>query len=224
MTGTIRELGSRTLSRLHRPLGRWRLRRDLARVGQPLRIELGAWTTRRPGWVPTDVHWRCRNYLDASRTWPVATDSVTCIFSDNVIEHLDMAANRALFREALRVLQPGGRMRIVTPDVGALVQTYLSGPEAAAPLRDELLVEEYGIFHQVDILRFAFQDDGHHMGYLWDITSLTAELQAAGFINVVSRPTGESDDPDLQGLELRVDTPVAHVMLIVEAVKPTHER
>jgi predicted SAM-dependent methyltransferase len=223
MTVSMREIASRTLSLLKSPLGRWHLRRELSRAGEPLRIELGAWTTRRPGWVPTDVHWRCRNYLDATSTWPIAANSVAYIFSDNVIEHLDMTANRTLFREALRVLRPGGRIRIVTPDVGVLVKTYLSGPEAADPLLDELRVEGYRVFHQVDVLRFAFQDDGHHIGYLWDTASLTAELQGAGFVSVVSCPIGDSGDPDLQGLELRVDTPVARMMLVIEAVKPTHD-
>ena len=141
------------------------------------------------------------------------------MYADNVIEHLTMAANRVLFREARRVLQPGGRIRLVTPDVEALAGLYLASPETAAPLLTELRDEGYSVFHQVDVLRFAFQDDGHHKGYLWDFDSLAAELIRAGFQSVTRHQTGESEDPNLRSMELRVGTPVADIMLIVEASK-----
>ena len=220
MKRRIRELGSRALSRLHKPVGKWNLQRELARAESPLRIELGAWTTTRLGWISTDVHWRGRCYLDGTRTWPVPSNSASCIFADNVIEHVDLQANRTLFREALRVLQPGGVLRLVTPDIAALVNLYEAGPDTAGPLRDELVDEGYLIAHQVDVLRFAFQDDGHHVGYLWDQASLTSELADAGFINIHPCRPGESSTQHLTGLELRIDTPVAAIMLNIEASKP----
>jgi predicted SAM-dependent methyltransferase len=187
----------------------------------PLRIEIGAWTTSRPGWISTDVHWRGDCYLDATRTWPVPDDSVEYIYADNVVEHLTLEQNRFLLAEAVRALQPGGRIRLVTPDVGALAALYLAGPEAAQALRDELIDEGYAIHHQVDVLRFAFQDDGHHVGYLWDVESLASELTRAGFVDVSIHEAGSSGDPALCGLEVRVGSPVAGICVIVEAVKPS---
>lgn len=177
-------MASSTLSRVSRPLGRRRFTAAVRNAPLPLRIELGAWTIRRPGWISTDVHWRGATYLDATRRWPVADNAVEYVCADNVVEHLTLPANRALFAEAYRTLRSGGRMRVVTPDIGALARLYLDGGDAAAPLREELIAEGYSMQHQVDVLRFAFHDDGHHEGYLWDEASLANELSAAGFVDL----------------------------------------
>lgn len=219
MSQRLRSAISDTLSRVKRPLGRARFRKALKDSTGPLRIELGAWTTERPGWISTDVHWRGRSYLDATRTWPVPDGSVEFIYADNVIEHLSLEQNRFLLLEAYRVLRPGGRIRLVTPDIGALVQTYLAGEASARHLREELVAEGYFVAHQVDVLRFAFQDDGHAEGYLWDAASLTAELAQAGLPDCRTYVAGVSDEPALCGLEARTGTPVADICIVMEAAK-----
>jgi predicted SAM-dependent methyltransferase len=219
MVGGVRKTGSQVLSWAHRPLGRRAPRHAVVQQAGPLRIELGAWTTSRPGWISTDVHWRGATYLDGAGPWPVPDSSTAYVYADNVIEHLSLAANRVLLREAHRVLQPGGRIRLVTPDIESLARLYLASPEAAAPLISELRAEGYRVFHQVDVLRFAFQDDGHDAGYLWDMASLSDELYRAGFAEVRRYRSNESDDPELRSMELRVGTSVADIMLIVEACR-----
>lgn len=196
-----------------------RLRRAIRDNQPPLRIEIGAWTTTRPGWIATDVNWRARYYLDATKTWPFPDRSVEFIYADNVIEHLRLPQNQVLLAEAYRVLQPGGRIRLVTPDVNALVEKYRSDIAQTADLRDQLHKEGYTIEHRVDLLRFAFHDDGHDRGYLWDEDSLRAELLRAGFRSVTVHDAGTSETPDLSNLEVRVDTPVAKICIVVEAVK-----
>lgn len=218
--GTLRASASSTLSRVTRPLGRRRFSAAVRTSPLPLRIELGAWTTRRPGWISTDVHWRGASYLDATRRWPVPDGSVEYVYADNVVEHLTLPANRALFAEAFRALRTGGRMRLVTPDVDALARLYLAGGDASAPLREELTAEGYSMEHQVDVLRFAFHDDGHHEGYLWDEDSLAAELAAAGLVDFSVHEAGSSEDPNLRNLEMRVGTPVADICIHVEVAKP----
>ena len=215
----LRSAVSGVLSRAKRPLGRYRFRRAVNTKTSPLRIELGAWTTERPGWISTDVHWRGRTYLDGTRAWPIPDESVEFIYADNVIEHLSLEQNRYLLAEAHRVLRPGGRIRLVTPDIGALVQTYLADEEHARPLREELAAEGYLVAHQVDVLRFAFQDDGHSQGYLWDEVSLSTELVKAGFSHWCTYVAGVSDEPDLCGLESRTGTPVADICIVMEAEK-----
>ena len=158
--------------------------------------------------------------MDATRAWPVPCGSVRYIYADNVIEHLTLNQNRVVFSEALRVLQPGGVMRLVTPDVGALVTRYLDSSEQSMALQQELQREGYLIEHQVDLLRFAFQDDGHHEGYLWDRKSLSLELEKAGFVDMSICSAGQSDIHDLRGLESRVGSPIADICVVMEAVKP----
>ena len=219
MRQRLRSAISEALSRVKRPIGRARFRQSLKNSTGPLRIELGAWATERPGWISTDVHWRGRTYLDATRRWPVPDGSVEFIYADNVIEHLSLEQNRFLLVEAHRVLRPGGRIRLVTPDIGALVQMYLAGESSASQLREELVAEGYLVAHQVDVLRFAFQDDGHFEGYLWDEASLSSEMKRSGLVNCRTYPAGLSDEPALCGLEARVGTPIADICIIVEAEK-----
>ena len=208
------------LSALHQPFGKWNFRRAIKSHGASgISLEIGANETSKAGWIATDVTWRCKNYLDVAGSWPIDTNSVDNIFADNVIEHLSLESNQNLFSEAHRVLKTGGSIRLITPNIGELVSRYRSGLAKNQSLVGELHEEKYLISHDVDLLRFAFQDDGHHEGYLWDYNSLRSELARAGFSSVIQFALGVSQNPDFQGTDSRVGLPIADVMLAVEARK-----
>jgi len=218
---TLVKDGARSmLNALNRPFGRQRLQRRLREHrNQGCSLEIGAYETTRSGWIATDVTWRCKNYLDVTRTWPIASGSISNIFSDNVIEHLSLNSNRFFFREAFRTLKPGGSIRLITPDIGTLVEKYRSGLNVSADLVQQLTSEGYLIAHDVDLLRFAFQDDGHYAGYLWDRNSLFTELSDVGFSELRGYDLGHSDNPAFAETDSRIGTPIAEVMLAVEATK-----
>ncbi len=54
------------------------------------------------------------------------------------------------------------------------------------------------IAHDFDQLRFAFEDDGYHVGYLCDICSLTTELEVTRDNVVVQFELGDSHDPEFR--------------------------
>jgi len=197
-----------------------RLARAIRSSSKPYKLELGAGSRERPGWLSTDIRWDSRLYLDVVAEWPVPNDSVSHIYADNVIEHLSLDANRKLFAEAVRVLTPGGRIRLVTPDVGRLARLYVDGgPDAERHLANAQR-HAYGAEHLVDLLRIVFQEAGHHLGYLWDYSALTSELQRAGFHDVVRCESKRSSDPEFAEMEARSDDPEAPITLVVEASKP----
>jgi predicted SAM-dependent methyltransferase len=201
---------------LNAPLARRRLHRELARSTPPLRIELGG-IAPRPGWVVTNANWNTHLYLDATRPWPVEHGSVESVFADNMIEHLTLDQARAFLRNAHTALQPGGTIRLPTPDVEAAARYYLGEDEASAAAvlgmhRRAGWVAE----HSTDLLRVPFTEHGHHVGYLYDEPSLSAELKRAGFHTIRRCATGQSEKPALRNLENRTDEE-SLVQLILEA-------
>ncbi len=200
------------------PVAKVRARRAIAAATRPFKLEVGG-IVPRDGWVVTNVNAVTRLYLDATGTWPIEDAALSHVYSDNVIEHLPLEATRAMLRQAHRCLQPGGVIRLITPDVRAHVEMYLSG----APALDEAAARHYRdlgllVEHPIDVLRIPIGAFGHHEGYVFDFETLSVELAAAGFTDIVRTPTGDSEHPELQGLDVR--TSEGGAQLAVEAVRP----
>jgi predicted SAM-dependent methyltransferase len=200
-----------------RGAGSLRLRRFLSASSPPYRVELGARHIRREGWVSTDVWAGTRYHLDATRPWPFPPGSVSHVYGDNMIEHVPIDGARALLRHAVKALQPGGRIRLVTPDARRCAEAYLEGGELARAQLDAHRGAGTRVEHPVDILRGVFVEYEHYRGYAWDFESLAAEMEAAGFTAIERVELEQSEDPVLRGLESRV-LPVDRItMLAVEA-------
>ncbi|GAB2479051.1 class I SAM-dependent methyltransferase [Jatrophihabitans fulvus] len=199
------------------PIAKSRLTKALANAPRPFKLEIGG-LQRRDGWVVTNVNAVTRNYLDATTTWPLEDGSVSHVYNDNVIEHVPLEAARRMLAEAYRCLRPGGVIRTVTPDIRAHIDLYLSGRSAvdSEPGRQYralgLTVE-----HPIDLVRIPIGSFGHHVGYLYDFETLDAELQRAGFRPAVRVELGQSEHPELRGLDTRTDE--AGAQFAVEAVK-----
>ena len=94
----------------------------------PLLLHLGSGTQYKDGWVnvdlagdPVDLAW------NLARPLPLPAGCAAGVFSEHVLEHLPFEAGLGLLREAHRVLRPGGIVRIVVPDGGKLLRSYVDG-------------------------------------------------------------------------------------------------
>ncbi len=185
------------------PFAKSRFRKELARIGEPIKLEVGGHNPR-DGWLVTNVNAVTRLYLDATKRWPVTAGSVEYVYSDNVIEHLTLQAGRQMLVEAHKSMRPGGVIRIVTPDLRAHVDMYLQG---ASVLSNEVSshYRDIGqqVEHPVDLIRIPVAAFGHHAGYLYDFDTLAEELNRAGFQDVIRCELGESKHDALRGLDLR---------------------
>lgn len=216
-TPRIRAAIKGTVAAVNTPMAKVRTRRTLAQVERPFKLEIGG-LLPRDGWVITNVNAVTRNYLDATARWPVEDCSASYIFSDNVIEHVPLAAGRAMLNEAYRVLQPGGVIRLVTPDIRKHVELYLAGPssissDVAQEYRDMGLVVE----HSIDLIRVPIGSFGHHEGYVYDFWVLEQELKRSGFHSVVQCEMGESEHDALRGIDFRLAQEGAQI--VVEATR-----
>lgn len=206
-----------TVRAVNKPVAKARTNRVLASAPRPLKVEIGG-LEPRAGWVVTNVNATTPHYLDCTAPWPIPNGSVEYVFSDNVVEHLSLAAGRAMFEQAFLAMRPGGVIRVVTPDLRKHVELYLAGAasvtgEVGEAYRELGLVVE----HPVDLVRIPIASFGHHEGYLYDFETLKLELERAGFHSVVECSMGHSDWPELQGLDIR--TKEAGAQIVVEAVR-----
>jgi predicted SAM-dependent methyltransferase len=101
-------------------------------------LNIGAGSWRHPAWLnveyPTD--WYKNDLVDSiDIKWdatsdaplPVSDNSIELIYTSHTIEHLMPDHDRNIFKEALRVLKPGGTIRITCPDFSQYYLAYLRG-------------------------------------------------------------------------------------------------
>jgi predicted SAM-dependent methyltransferase len=122
----------------------WDLKRvavppTVKRSVRPLKLHFGpgpGWTKPDDDWLAVDVDpERADLVVDFGefKRLPLESGSVSAIYGSHVFEHISLYVTPKLFKECYRVLQAGGRMRMVLPDVERSIKAYLAG-DAEFPL------------------------------------------------------------------------------------------
>lgn len=95
-------------------------------------LNIGCGGTYHPEWVNLDVAPVDPNVLkvNINNGLPFPEKSVAVCYSSHVLEHLDKAGARNLIAECFRVLECGGVIRLVVPDLEAMAREYLRVLEA----------------------------------------------------------------------------------------------
>jgi predicted SAM-dependent methyltransferase len=191
-------------------LARQRKRRALVRAyleAHPVRrLHLGAGRNILPGWLNTDVYDDRGDgeivYLDARKRFPLPAASFDLVYTEHMIEHIPYRDAQACLRECLRVLRPGGCVRVATPSVERLLELY--GEQTDLHRRYvrwslETFVEDADALLPGFVLNNFFRNWGHE--FVYDRDTLRHALETAGFTDVREWNVGESDNPELVGLE-----------------------
>lgn len=89
----------------------------------------------RPDFVPVDPE---SERIDLLAGLPFDTLTLDAIYAYHVLEHLDLHEGRRFLAECLRVLRPGGWLRVSVPDFVNHLRTYLECLEAARDRPDDL--------------------------------------------------------------------------------------
>jgi SAM-dependent methyltransferase len=130
---------------------------------------------------------------------PLPDESADYAFASHFLEHLSKHHGEQLMRETLRVLKPGGVVRIAIPDLAVSISAYEEG-------RKEEAMD--GIFEDWELGDFS-----RHR-YMYDFDMLALLLSRAGFTRVSRCEYREGEVPDLEVLDNRPGS------LVVEAAKP----
>ena len=149
-------------------------------------------------------------------------DSAEAVYSSHFLEHLELEEARHVLVEAARVLRPGGRIRLVVPDLEAIVANYARNREQEPSKAALQFRHDTGFFAVPppksfrDFLRYRVTRRHDHQ-VLHDEPLLRAELEEVGFTEVERRACGESG---IAGIE-SVDWPDRFEnALCLEALKP----
>ncbi len=172
------------------------------------RLHFGCGTRCLDGWLNADLSPRTNESirLDATEPLPFPDETFAYVYSEHMIEHVDYLDGRGLLSEWLRVLRPGGRLRVSTPDLERLLALFAGRDGWTEDERRyaELIAERHvsGVSAEdvraAHVLNNNVRDWGHR--FLYDGSTLESLLAEVGFVDVVRCGLQSSDDPVLRGL------------------------
>ena len=193
------------------------------------KLHLGCGEHILEGWLNTDLVPRDRDVLviDASKPFPFDTENgmFDYIFSEHMIEHLDYAQGYNMLSECHRVLNPGGRLRISTPNLSFLIDLYKL--EKSEIQRDYIewatdrFIETAPCYADTFVINNFVRDWGHR--FIYDEKILIYSLTKVGFQKIVKCDLNKSNNDVFRNLENNNRIPVEFLKLesiILEAAKP----
>jgi predicted SAM-dependent methyltransferase len=152
---------------------------------RPTRINMGCGSYLKAGFLNIDLFPGGDLTLDLRRGLPFESDCCEMIFSEHFLEHLDYPspADR-LLRDCLRVLRPGGTLRLSVPDTEWPLTDYSEGMDA--PYFQACVKHEWHLGNcstRLEHINYHFrQGDEHRFAY--DEETLTKILERTGFCDV----------------------------------------
>ncbi len=182
------------------------------------KLQLGAGGSNPDGWLNSDIEpTKAQIYLDAAAPYPFADGSFQYIFAEHLIEHLTWEKGLAMLKECHRVLAPGGKIRIITPNLIKIIE-LLSRDDAEAK---ELMAAQRRLFGWPDtpvmgayILNKVVREWGHQ--FIYDPTTLRKTLALAGFREIKQYAVGSKTDPVFAKAEYRTHDLQKDVWIINE--------
>jgi hypothetical protein len=135
---------------------------------------------------------------------PVKPASVEAVYCSHVLEHLALLEFRAALRNVFNYLRPGGRFRMVVPDMQYLVERYLADPrpDAVSELIEASNLGEKNAPKGVHSFPRRLFGHSRHK-WMWDYKALEQELSQAGFVDIRRAYFHDSGDAHFNEVEER---------------------
>jgi len=150
-----------------------------------------------------NVEWNKKNkiyFADATKKIPLNFNSVECIYSSHMVEHLSRDGANSFLIEALRILKTDGVLRIAVPDLRIATDNYLNHGDANK-FMEKIFVQAPPIRNLKEKLKLIFFGYRHHQ-WMYDGKSLSILMKTVGFRNVKIYKKGETSIKNPKGLDL----------------------
>lgn len=128
-------------------------------------------------------------YVDLTRPLPFRDGSIHAIFSSHVFEHLFMDEVERLVAECFRILEPGGVIRVVVPDLEKVVALF--DPEDPRAFMREIY----------EVSTRSAVKNSHHSGFTGPF--LCQLFKQAGYKEVAVLDFGVGQCPDIDLMDNR---------------------
>ena len=220
----------------------------MSKPSQPKRVNLGCGHVQPPGWINVDASNRAKlaHYLswldralvkigllsasefgphttiiDVRKRLPFRDDSIHVFYCGELAEHLKPEQCRYLIGECVRALEPGGILRVCTPDLHDFWSKYIKEVDRVSQLPQEqwsdarirAIVRAY--FRDICVDRPWVASMGHFHKWGYDEVQMIMDFKRAR-LTEVSRC--QQHDSAIEGIE-QVETRHSG-FLIVEGRKP----
>jgi hypothetical protein len=193
------------LAKLRRPHLEGQLRSlGIDSSSRELNLHIGCGKGLLPGWVNIDVH-PAPLSMNVLRGLPFGRGTARHIFVSHFLEHVYFPRDvKPFLAELLRVLAPGGIVRIVVPDVEQCIEAYTARDAAFFASRREFWdwwpenptrLEDFLAYAGAGA-EPAYLFESHKYGY--DFETLQRVLEDAGFVGTKRSSYMHSDHPVLR--------------------------
>lgn len=180
-----------------------------------IKLNIGCGTDYKEGWINIDNNSdnnieRLDLNWDLHYSLPFKDGSVDYIFNEHFIEHLSVEEGQSAIKDMMRVLKPGGVLRMATPDLEVTIDKYIN-----IPITKDETIKKFGldfIKTRAERINIGFRWWGHKWIYDWE--ELDRRVREAGFTKIKQCKLYKSKHKELNNLETRVES-----TLIVEVTK-----
>lgn len=176
------------------------------------KLQIGAGGNVLKGWLNTDLYPYDNQIIpmDVTKPFFFGNDTFDYVFCEHMIEHIPYTEGMKMLKECCRVLKPGGRIRISTPDLQAHLDLFkndktLTQEQYVGWISNNWLKRQ-GInsCDEAFVLNLMMHGWGHR--FLYNFKVLKHTLEECGFTGVTKFSSGMSTDKNLSSVERHGDT------------------
>ena len=190
--------------------------RSIAAARSSVKLHFGCGPRHLDGWINVDLFPNTPQpdvLLDVEKPLPLKSGTVDYIFSEDLLEHLSYGGAKNFLSECARVLKPGGKLRLGTPDLVSFMKAYLDRSQGDL----DWYAEHCGVNTFAEMFNYGTRAWGHT--FIYDEETLTLLLEQRGF-EVERKDFNQTETAAFAGLDLRNPEEGAH-SLFVECTKTT---